>query len=399
MPDECPVARDPARDGDWDGRSLAEDCRPKVALLVNVVAPYRVPIYEALARSFRLTLLYGGGEDNRSMWSAPEVRGAAVKRSRGFVFKRAQRARRGGVWENRYLHITPGYLPDLWRTRPDAVITNEMGFRTLVALLYATVCRKPAWIWWGGTLHTERFIGRCRRLVRSVIVGWAKRWISYGDSSTEYLESLGVPRTDIVQIQNAVDEQTFVAGGPRALDLRPRPVVLCVGRMVKLKGIQHLLDACAIVQGGGVRFTLVMIGDGPEREALERRVRELGLEDVHALGEVAPDQMPGIYRSADLLVFPALQDRWGLVVNEALWSGVPVLASRYAGCATELLPPENVFDPEDSVAFASKLKQAVTEGLAAPDTSRMSPIRVVAAGLVGDINRILESRGLVAARV
>jgi len=207
------------------------------------------------------------------MWSAPEVRGAAVKRSRGFVFKRAQRARRGGVWENRYLHITPGYLPDLWRTRPDAVITNEMGFRTLVALLYATVCRKPAWIWWGGTLHTERFIGRCRRLVRSVIVGWAKRWISYGDSSTEYLESLGVPRTDIVQIQNAVDEQTFVAGGPRAFDLRPRPVVLCVGRMVKLKGIQHLLDACALVQGEGVRFTLVMIGDGPERKALERRVR------------------------------------------------------------------------------------------------------------------------------
>ena len=61
--------------------------------------------------------------------------------------------------------------------------------------------------------------------------------------------------------------------------------------------------------------------------------------------------MPGVYRSGDALILPTLSDVWGVVANEAVLSGIPVLCSKYAGCAKELLTEESVFDPEDAPEF------------------------------------------------
>ena len=77
--------------------------------------------------------------------------------------------------------------------------------------------------------------------------------------------------------------------------------------------------------------------------------------------------MTAVYRSGDVLVFPTLDDVWGLVVNEALWSDLPVLVSVYAGCARELVAPESTFDPMDPADFAMKLTRAVTAQLPRPD--------------------------------
>jgi len=81
--------------------------------------------------------------------------------------------------------------------------------------------------------------------------------------------------------------------------------------------------------------------------------------------------MAAVYRSGDVLVFPTLDDVWGLVVNEALWSGLPALVSIYAGCARELVPPESTFDPLDPADFAAKLRRAVAGELPPPDLTRL----------------------------
>ncbi|MEO1621516.1 MAG: hypothetical protein AAFU53_10865, partial [Cyanobacteria bacterium J06632_3] len=73
-----------------------------------------------------------------------------------------------------------------------------------------------------------------------------------------------------------------------------------------------------------------------------------------------------------VLVFPTLEEVWGLVVNEALWSDLPVVSSVYAGCAPEILPKENLFDPLDPVSFESILVKAVTGKLAPPSTDCLS---------------------------
>jgi glycosyltransferase involved in cell wall biosynthesis len=361
--------------------------RKKVAILVNTIAPYRIPLYRRIGEVFDAYVLPSGAETNRANWGAVEreLAGVTVLSSAGVTHGYAV----GGqeVYEERYFHAPLGNIVGLFRTRPDALVTNEMGVRTLIALLYGTIMRKPVRIWWGGTLHTERNIGLSRRLLRRLISRWAKRWISYGATSTEYLLSLGIPRSRILQIQNCVDETRYWNPAPAAVDesSRQRPVLLFVGRMVGLKGVDKLLRVTASLQREGWRFSLLLVGDGPEKAAFEALVRQLNLTGVEFLPERGPGEMPEVYRSADFLVFPTLNDVWGLVVNEALWSGVPVLASRYAGSASELLPAERIFDPLDADDFAGVLRAALDGRITGADSSPLKRCAEVADMIVAAI--------------
>jgi glycosyltransferase involved in cell wall biosynthesis len=84
-----------------------------------------------------------------------------------------------------------------------------------------------------------------------------------------------------------------------------------------------------------------------------------------------PEDMPSVYRSADCLIFPTLGDVWGTVANEAVLSGISVLCSKYAGCASDFFTEESIFDPENSDEFVAKLRRAVM-GMPPPsDPSRI----------------------------
>jgi glycosyltransferase involved in cell wall biosynthesis len=244
---------------------------------------------------------------------------------------------------------------------------------------------KPVWVWWGGTSHTERKIGFVRKCLRQLVSRWANRWISYGQSSTEYLLSLGIARKRVLQIQNAVDEQHFTQEAEPELQLRPRPVLLYVGQFIARKGVELLLNAAAALQSQGQEFSLLLVGNGPDKPTLEQRVNDLGLNNVSFQPSLPPHRMPSIYRSGDVLVFPTLEDPWGLVVNEAILAGLPVLCSKYAGCAEELLPASHIFDPENLEEFTSKLAQAVTNQLSNPDPSLLKTISQVVDQLVHDL--------------
>jgi glycosyltransferase involved in cell wall biosynthesis len=277
----------------------------------------------------------------------------------------------GKIRDGRHLHITPGFIWHLFRFRPDAVVSNEMGFRTLQALLYGTLMRKPVWVWWGGTLHTERLIGPVRRTMRFVVSRWARRWISYGQTSTEYLMSLGVPRDRIVQIQNSVDESQYSANAEPEFNLQPRPVLLHVGQFIARKGIDLFLRASAVLQKDGHEFSLLFVGSGPDRQKLEQLASDLQLKNVHFHSSRESGKMPSVYCSGDVLIFPSLADVWGLVANEAVLSGLPVLCSKHAGCAPELFTDASIFDPENPDEFVAKLREAVAGRLPEPDISRL----------------------------
>lgn len=365
--------------------------RRKIAILVNVIAPYRLPVYERLAERFHTTVLTSGRESNRSEWGDPPAAAKVpVRRSRGLTIPYRIGGRR--VYDQRFLHLPLGQLADLRRAAPDAIVSTEMGPRTLLALAYGAVTGTPVWVWWGGTLHTERGVGRIRTLVRRFIARRAHRWISYGATSTAYLRALGIPRERILEIQNCVDESLYLAAPPTERRSADPPILLYVGQMIHRKGVNSLLSAAATLLGEGRSFSLHLVGDGPERGRFEALARELGLgERAKFLGPRSPREMPGIYRSADLLVFPTHADPWGLVVNEALWSGLPVISSIYAGCAAELVPPEQTFDPLDAADFARALRAAIDGDIVPPDTRRMKSCEEVSGMIAADLDQALDA--------
>jgi glycosyltransferase involved in cell wall biosynthesis len=371
----------------------------KLAVLTNMIAPYRLPLYSFLADQFDLLVLHGGREANRESWNGLEkiLSNVKVVRALGWQIRYAKKVN-GKVFDEKFIHVTPGLLWHLLRFRPDAIISGEMGFRSMLALAYGAVFRKPVWIWWEGTLHSEHNIDRLRKVLRKVFSVWADHWITCGQTSTEYLLSLGVKRDRILQSQNGVDEERFKADVEPAWVIQPRPVVLHVGQFIERKGVGLLVEAAAKLQQQGCEFSLLLVGSGRDKHALEQRAQAVGLKNVYFQPVQPPDKMPSVYRSADLVVFPTLEDVWGFVGNEAILSGIPVLCSKYAGCASELFAPENIFSPEDSEEFVDKLRHAISGQLRRTDRAQLKTTSQLGHELIQELNGVLANDSKLAVR-
>ena len=109
-----------------------------------------------------------------------------------------------------------------------------------------------------------------------------------------------------------------------------RPRVVFVGRLAPQKGVRTLVEAARLLKTSGVQVLLV--GDGPQRSTLEQEIRRQGVGDVvHLFGFVPHERVPAILTHADLLVLPSHYEELGTILLEAMWVGVPIVASRTGG--------------------------------------------------------------------
>jgi glycogen synthase len=109
-----------------------------------------------------------------------------------------------------------------------------------------------------------------------------------------------------------------------------KPRVLFVGRLAAQKGVRTLVAAAGLLEDPSARVLLV--GDGPERKALECEAKRLGVADrLHFVGFVAHDRVPAVLAHADLLVLPSLYEELGTVLLEAMQAALPIIASRTGG--------------------------------------------------------------------
>ena len=113
---------------------------------------------------------------------------------------------------------------------------------------------------------------------------------------------------------------------------------LFIGRLWRGKGLDYLLDAYARLRDLPVPTTLLLAGDGMDEERYRAYVRDRQLPNVRFLGFVQQDALPRILAASDVLVFPTLGDPYGLVVEEAMASGLPVITTEAAGDIRRRLP-------------------------------------------------------------
>jgi glycosyltransferase involved in cell wall biosynthesis len=138
------------------------------------------------------------------------------------------------------------------------------------------------------------------------------------------------------------------------------PFFLASSRFIRRKNLHRLVLAYHLYRKrssaeGVVPWRLVILGDGEERENLEHLVAKENIAGTTLAGFRQIEDLPAYYGLASTFIHPALQEQWGLVVNEAMASGLPVLVSERCGCVPELIREgENgfAFDPEDAEALA-----------------------------------------------
>lgn len=381
----------------------------RVALLTNVLTPYRLPVYRDLAATpgWRLKLLLSARSEPHwdDAFGEAFVQGSAgldVEIVRGFGFERRQLTHRSeGIEQQVRAHVPWGALAALRRFRPDVVVSAELGARSALAALYATCTRTPLVLWSYHARVSAAAATPARDALRRGLLARADAVVGMGSQAREVLASLGVLPARIFDAPNAHDapgfERALAGQDPLVARLALRGatgarerVALVAGRLVPVKGILPLLAAWSRVpEALRAGWTLCFVGDGPLEAAVRDAAHARPGEIVHVPG-VAPEQMPALHAAADLHIFASLGDTWGLVVNEAFACGVPVLCSRLAGCADDLIEPGRngwLFDPTDLPRAAEALAAALAceelprLGERARDTAKRFGPEAMAAGL------------------
>jgi glycosyltransferase involved in cell wall biosynthesis len=314
----------------------------RVALLTEIPAPYRIPLFNALAERVDLTVLYLRDRNPYRPYGlhADELHfRSRVLRGLDLTV--------GGHW----LVLNAG-VPRALRGH-DAVVLggwNQPAFWEAMAWCRIRAVPTVAWV---ESTGRDRRTGRLepvkRRMLRTV-----GRFVVPGAASREYLHELGVADDRIDVAPNAVDVRVFTSGtrtrngGPCRL--------LAVGRLAREKGIDVLLRAAE-----GIPVEIFLAGTGPE----EPELRRLAGPNTTFLGHVDRDALPALYADADVLVMPSRSDPWGMVLNEAALAGLPLVSTTAAGAAHELIEDGvNGFrvPPDDPEALGEALRRLVEDG-------------------------------------
>lgn len=330
-----------------DGRQL------RVALLTNFIPPYRLPVFRELARRVgSLRIFLSTTMEGDRLWK-PDFGGLDVQVQRTYT------RRSGGPQEPKDTHFPLDTVGVLSRFRPDVVISGELGFRTLSAALYCALRPRAELVIWA-TLseESERNRGAFRRMVRRVLLQRANAVIVNGRSGRRYIERFHVPQRIVFEVPQTADVNVFArVPVTRSPDTAHR--LLYVGRLVSVKRVAPFLQVLArwACENSSTAVEFWIAGTGPRQDAIAAVPCPSNLS-VKFLGHIDYADLPRVYADAGVLVFPSDADEWGVVVNEAMASAMPVLGSSGAQAVSELVEDGKsgwVFPPADAAALYQKI--------------------------------------------
>lgn len=314
-----------------------------VALLTNHLVAYRLPLYERLARELGVEVLcYGGGDRYLPSWFADLDRQLATA---PFPARRL-----GGLREA--LDIGRDY---------EAVIAPYGGGAFLPAAYLGARRHRRPFVLWASVWSQPRSLSHAVALpLTRHIYRHADAIVAYGEHARSFAGRIRGHDDDIFAAPQSVEPDLFRRdlGEREVQEFRTRhglgsgPLVLYVGRLVAEKGIAVLADAWPRVDASA---TLVVVGDGPLEQLLT------SLPRTRVLGPLPREQLPVAYRSAACALLPSIptprfREPWGLVCNEAMDQGRPVIATTAVGAAAGGLVRDRetglVVAPGDPVALA-----------------------------------------------
>lgn len=339
---------------------------PRVAILFDNFGPYHLARLRAASSVCEVLAVEFGSSSAEYDWKASNANG----------LHRAALNDRGSSHELHPEEFQKRLFSVLDEFRPEALVVPGWGYRGALLGLYWGLAHQVPVICMSESTQWDEVRNPIKELIKRRIISLFASALVGGNPHRAYIQELGMPSDGIFLGYDAVDNGFFSEKVRKIVESRESRVegsafeearklgtsswelgqkkatyFLASARFIEKKNLPRLLKAYASYRGAVMRSTLdprlstpkvpwdlVLLGDGHFRPELERLRRELGLEDcVQMPGFKQYEELPSYYAHAGAFIHASTTEQWGLVVNEAMASGLPVLVSNRCGCAVDLV--------------------------------------------------------------
>ncbi len=357
--------------------------KKKIAIITSHPIQYQTPLFRELAKNPEVELMvyfcwnFGITESldpefgRKIKWDTPLLEGYKYKFLKNFSFNPSSQ-----FWGQ----INLGIIKEILAFRPDFIlILGWNSFTNWLSIFTAWILGIPLILRGENPLNQEYLKAKWKLFVKNVILRIFFKGVSaflyVGKENKKFYEHYGVPQEKLFFGPYAVDNNFFFEKGNalkerreefrKEYGLKPEDTVLLfVGKLIEKKRPQDLLTAYKKLVAKNPNLKLVFVGDGALRPELEKEVAEL--PGVVFVGFKNQTELPEFYTLADVFVLPSgMGETWGLVVNEAMCFGLPVVVSNIVGCSSDLalenktgfvFQYKNIEDLSEKILLSEKLK-------------------------------------------
>ena len=331
----------------------------KVLFSTNVPSPYRIDFFNELGKYCDLTVCFErvSASDRDSKWKGADFENFNAVQLDLKLYKEDRskgNALRDYIKSNSF----------------DIVIfTNYVSPATMKAISYCRMHKKKYYIEYDGGFYKKD--GFIQGVIKKYLLGGAAGHFTTCEEHIKYLKSIGInesliwkyPFTSVTE-EDLSKAQSILSEGKenirKRLGIGEEKVVLSIGQFIHRKGFDILLNAVKKIDK---TIGVYIVGGIPTEEYLQLQ-RELGLNNVHFVGFKTKTELAEYYAASDVYVMPTREDIWGLVVNESMAYGLPVISSDACIAALEMVHEgENgyIVPSEDVDALADAMKKLLLD--------------------------------------
>lgn len=365
----------------------------KIAIINSHPIQYFAPLYKELNKKNELdiTALYlsdlnlkpsvDPGFKQKIKWDVDMLDGYNYK----FIGK-YQTNRPNGFWSL----IVPQIWREIRQSEYDVIWLHGYNFAAyLVAFIAAK--SKGIKVFFRGESHlmlTRGFLNKAfHQIFCKIFFKYIDAFLAIGTANKKYYKSFGISEKDIFLVPYTIDNERFrvdknviqneINDLKTEIGLSEHPTIIFASKFMERKRPHDLLEAISILQKEKYEFNTLFVGSGDLQKILYEQVDKHNLQNIFFRGFVNQSSLPLYYAACDIFVLPSINEPWGLVINEVMSCGLPVVVANGIGAADDLVQDGVngfTFEPLNPTDLADKLRLILENNSLRIEMSKQSTI-------------------------
>lgn len=327
----------------------------RVTWFTNIPVPYKVDFFNELGKKSDLTVIFQGkyNNQNRNWFENKQYKFSSI-------FLREKE-----IQENK---INWNILKYINKKNQDIVVVASCSNITDILLLLSLKIKRIPYIFEADGAVAKSGKG-IKEWLKKFLIGSAECWLSSGEITDEYFLRYGANKEKIFRYPFTSIKSEDILPSPLSneekkiirekLNIKGDKVVISVGQLIHRKGFDILIKAWSKIDSNN---SLIIIGDGEKKEEYINLIKKLEVKNIKLIDFKNKEELFEYYKASDFFILPTREDIWGLVINEAMANGLPVITTNKCVAGLELIDNSNgiIIDSEDEIEMTTAINKLLS---------------------------------------